>query len=127
MSYQAEISYWLKNKEEGDVHILSTPATKIPEVGEKIYISNDFDEEWARTIFPNDSFFPKKEERVSGDFKVVSIGRYVTTRYIVGNASDLLGQSESIFRSPNVTAGIIKIPKPITTEVFEVFLEEIKK
>lgn len=118
MSYRSEINYWLKN-EEGDINLFSTPATKIPEVGEEIYFSNNFDEEWARIVFSNDKFFPKKEEIVKGDFKVVSVKRYVSIRYVASTLSEVFGQE--------TTSSATKIPTGMTTEVFEVFLEQIKE
>lgn len=121
MSYQSEITYWLKNEEEGDINILSTPATKVPELGEEFYFSNDFDEEWARMVFPNlnDRFFPRKEEIVKGYFKVVSVKRYIAIRYVVSTASDVFGSE--------ATSSSQKMPKSIKTETFEVFLEKVKE
>ncbi len=119
MSYRSEINYWLKNEVEGDINLFSTPAIKVPKMGEEIYFSNHFDEEWAKTVFSNDKFFPKKEEIVKGNFKVVSVKRYVAIRYAASTASEIFGQE--------TTSSATKIPTGMTTEVFEVFLEQVKE
>lgn len=131
--FESEVNYWIKSSEDSDfdVNIMSTACTKVPEDGEIIYINNEFDTDWAERVFGDEKWFnnytsmgfvrpphiPDPETYVRGDFKVVSVKRYITTRYHKGLLSDIL--SDIKYDS--------KIPIAKTTEVFEVFLESIKE
>jgi hypothetical protein len=129
--FESEINYWIKSEEDSDfnVEVMSTECTKVPEVGEVIHINNEFDTDWAESVFKNESWFskyqnlgfkkapyiPDPETCVRGDFKVVSVKRYIKKRYHKGLLSD-------IFKESNSKASI---PISTTLEIFEVFIERV--
>lgn len=127
--FESQINYWIKSEEsyEFDVEVMSTECTKVPEVGEIIYINSEFDTEWAEGIFKDENWFknyrqlgfkkpphmPNPETCVRGNFKVVRVKRYITKRYYRGLLSD-------VFTEVNSKSSI---PLSKTLEVFEVFIE----
>jgi hypothetical protein len=131
--FKSEINYWIKSEEESDfdINVMSTECTKVPEVGEVIHISNEFDKDWAERVFSDEKWFnnykemgfkrpphmPDPETCVKGYFKVISVRRYITMRYHSGLLSD-------IFKEINSKSSI---PISTTLENFEVFIEPISK
>jgi hypothetical protein len=127
--FESQINYWIKSEESDDfnVEVMSTDCTKVPKVGEIIYINNEFDTEWAERVFGDENWFskyqnlgfkkapyiPDPETCVRGNFRVVSVKRYITKRYYRGLLSD-------IFKEVNSKSSI---PLSTTLEVFEVFIE----
>lgn len=129
--FESEINYWIKSEEDSDfnVEVMSTECTKVPEVGEVIHINNEFDTDWAERVFSDEKWLnnykemgfkrpphmPDPETCVKGDFKVVSVRRYIKKRYHKGLLSD-------IFKESNSKASI---PISTTLEIFEVFIEPL--
>lgn len=127
--FESEVNYWIKSEEDSDfnVEVMSTDCTKVPEVGEIVYINSEFDTEWAESVFKDENWFskyqnlgfkkppyiPDPETCVRGNFRVVSVKRYITQRYYRGLLSDIFKESNSK----------VSIPLSKTTEVFEVFIE----
>lgn len=127
--FESEVNYWIRSEEESDfnINVLSTDCTKVPEVGEVIHINNEFDMDWAERVFDDERWLhsykemgfkrpphiPDPETCVRGYYKVVSIKRYITTRYHKGLLSDIIKE----VRSKS------SIPISTTMEVFEVFIE----
>lgn len=97
----SEVNYWLENQE-----LLSAGTMVPPKVGEIIHIDTKMDKEWYDIRYKKsrvDSF----NEGVSAYFKVISVKRYLRKHY---------------FEVEN-----FNVPFSKTTEVFEVFLEEVKE
>jgi len=131
--FESEINYWIKSEEDSDfnIEVMSTECTKVPEVGEVIHINNEFDTEWAKNVFGDEDWFknykelgfkkppyiPDSENCVRGNFKVVSVKRYITKRHYKGLLSD-------VFTEANSNSSI---PLSTTLEVFEVFIEPFEQ
>jgi hypothetical protein len=131
--FKSEINYWIKSEEESDfdINVMSTECTKVPEVGEIIYINNEFDKDWAEITFSDEKWLnnykemgfikpphiPDPETCVRGYFKVISVRRYITMRYHSGLLSD-------VFKDVNSKSSI---PISTTLENFEVFIEPFEQ
>jgi hypothetical protein len=131
--FESQINYWIKSEESDDfnVEVMSTDCTKVPEVGEIIYINSEFDTDWAESIFKDEGwlknykelgfrkppYIPDPETCVRGDFKVVSVKRYITKRHYRGLLSD-------VFKEVSSKSSILL---STTLEVFEVFIEPFEQ
>jgi len=110
MKDTSDISYWLDEE-----NILTVPTTKVPEVGEEIWITTTMCEDWHDARFKNRKLFNKG---VKGKFKVVGVSRsyqnydYVHEETIEGS-SDTSGKTTYL------------LPAQRTVETFEIALEKV--
>lgn len=138
--FSSEINYWIKTEDSDyfNINVLSTECTKVPEVGEIIYINNKIDEDWLDNIFGDERWMtdyesmgfrkpphiPEKEEMVRGHFKVVEVSRTFRVDYYRGSLADVFTDLEG---NQKKAAESVSIPISITREIFEVFIEPVAK
>ena len=69
---RSEVSFWF----DGEC-LLSMKSLKVPEIGEKIWICNEMDEDWYRRKFPRDAELRFYTKGVNRQFQVKSINRSI--------------------------------------------------
>jgi len=104
---KSEVRYWLKDDQD-ESQIISAGTMVPPVVGEIIHINTKMDKDWydARWKKSQHNFF---KPGVCGDFKVVSVKRYLKTFYFE--------------LERDVEAGKLGMPMSRTVEEFEVFIK----
>lgn len=108
MEDKSEISYWFE-----DDNILTFETTKVPTVGEEIFIDTRMDKEWHDANFPTDAKLNFFNEGVRGTFVVTDVKRYY-------NSYDY--KKETNFGIEGGKTYVV--PAQRTVETFEVYLEK---
>lgn len=133
-----EVNYWIKSEESDyfDIEVMSTECTKVPSVGEVIYLNHELDKDWVDRNFGNENWMtehkgfkrpphlPDEEALVRGEYKVVSVNRFLRKTYHKGTLDDIFA---SMSETTNPGFSHINVPIATTREIFEVFLEPISK
>ena len=127
MQDKSEINYWLG---EGNIKLLTTKAIKVPDEGEVLSLDTRIDKIWMKSRFRDLSAAQLKamtrsdDEQVRGDFKVISVKRWIRIKQFPVEASKLFSLDTL---GSNVTSPVSpEIPMEVVYENFEVFLEAVK-
>lgn len=130
MKNKTEIRYWLKG-EEVDLDILATEPSKIPQKGEIINFGHRWNYELANRVYSDldekqkETFFPKEETLLNGEYIVTQVTRYITVDYARTKIPDIFPGTIGMKSSTSVNF-IAEIPVSFYIEVFEVFIEPFK-
>jgi hypothetical protein len=101
---KSSVRYWIKDDQECETELIAIETMMAPSIGEIVYVDTIMDKDWYDVRWKNSkhNYF---REGVRGDFKVVSVKRYL---------------KEIHFEHKGVLL-------TRTTEEFEVFVEKIDK